>query len=216
MPGRPGRLVPSWADGLGNTRFPGKFRPRSAAVRQPGGSRVRQDPRLLRPRVAVRAALVRARDRRRGPSDRGVHTGLLPPGARSLPRGDSDGAVPRHAQEPEDSEAPGEVSGHQDQALHPTRLRSPRPEIQTEPRLIEPLDPRIGEIYLSREEIQGRVAELGGQIAADYAGREPVLVTVLKGAFIFLADLSRAIAATHTLDFVVLAAYDGALGGQTK
>ena len=57
---------------------------------------------------------------------------------------------------------------------------------------------------------------MGGQIAADYAGREPVLVTVLKGAFIFLADLSRAITETHALDFVVLAAYDGALGGQTK
>jgi hypoxanthine phosphoribosyltransferase len=60
------------------------------------------------------------------------------------------------------------------------------------------------------------VAELGAQIAADYAGREPVLVTVLKGAFIFLADLSRAIQAPHAIDFVVLAGYDGALGGRTK
>jgi hypoxanthine phosphoribosyltransferase len=60
------------------------------------------------------------------------------------------------------------------------------------------------------------VAELGAQIAADYMGREPVLVTVLKGAFIFLADLSRAIAEVHALDFVVLAGYDGGLGGRTK
>jgi hypoxanthine phosphoribosyltransferase len=60
------------------------------------------------------------------------------------------------------------------------------------------------------------VAELGAQIAADYAGREPVLVTVLKGAFIFLADLSRAIPVAHALDFVVLAGYEGALGGRTK
>jgi hypoxanthine phosphoribosyltransferase len=43
-----------------------------------------------------------------------------------------------------------------------------------------------------------------------------VLVTVLKGAFIFLADLSRAIQALHAIDFVVLAGYDGALGGRTK
>jgi hypoxanthine phosphoribosyltransferase len=57
---------------------------------------------------------------------------------------------------------------------------------------------------------------LGAQIAADYAGREPVVVTVLKGAFIFLADLSRAVQIPHALDFVVLAAYDGALGGRTK
>ena len=57
---------------------------------------------------------------------------------------------------------------------------------------------------------------MGAQIAADYAGREPILVTVLKGAFIFLADLSRSIQIPHELDFVVLAGYDGALGGQTK
>jgi hypoxanthine phosphoribosyltransferase len=60
------------------------------------------------------------------------------------------------------------------------------------------------------------VVELGAQITADYGGREPLLVTVHKGAFIFLADLSRAIPAPHTLDFVVLAGYDGALGGQSK
>jgi hypoxanthine phosphoribosyltransferase len=58
--------------------------------------------------------------------------------------------------------------------------------------------------------------ELGAQIAADYSGREPVLVTILKGAFIFLADLSRAVPVAHALDFVVLAGYDGALGGRTK
>ena len=41
-------------------------------------------------------------------------------------------------------------------------------------------------------------------------------MTVLKGAFIFLADLSRAMAMAHALDFVVLAGYDGALGGRKK
>jgi hypoxanthine phosphoribosyltransferase len=54
------------------------------------------------------------------------------------------------------------------------------------------------------------------QIAHDYAGREPIVVTVLKGAFIFLADLSRAMPLAHALDFVALAAYDGALGGRAK
>ena len=78
------------------------------------------------------------------------------------------------------------------------------------------MDSRIGEVYLSREEVRARVAELGAQIAADYAGREPVLVTILKGAFIFLADLSRSIPIPHALDFVVLAGYDGALGGQSR
>lgn len=58
--------------------------------------------------------------------------------------------------------------------------------------------------------------ELGAQIAADYGGREPILVTVLKGAFVFLADLSRAIEIPHALDFVILQGYDGALGGRTR
>ena len=78
------------------------------------------------------------------------------------------------------------------------------------------MDPRIGEVYLSRGVIRARVGELGAQIAADYAGREPVLVTILKGAFVFLADLSRAISLPHALDFVVLAGYEGALGGRSK
>jgi hypoxanthine phosphoribosyltransferase len=60
------------------------------------------------------------------------------------------------------------------------------------------------------------VRELGAQIVADYDGREPILITVLKGAFVFLADLSRAVSIPHALDFVVLAGYDGALGGRTR
>ena len=71
-------------------------------------------------------------------------------------------------------------------------------------------------MYLSRAELRGRVGELGAQIASDYEGREPVLVTILKGAFVFLADLSRALTIPHALDFVVLAGYEGALGGRSK
>ena len=71
-------------------------------------------------------------------------------------------------------------------------------------------------MYLSRAELRGRVGELGAQIASDYEGREPVLVTILKGAFVFLADLSRAVTIPHALDFVVLAGYEGALGGRSK
>ena len=71
-------------------------------------------------------------------------------------------------------------------------------------------------MYISEQEIRTRVAELGTQIAHDYAGRDLVLVTVLKGAFVFLADLSRAVPIHHALDFVVLAGYDGALGGRTR
>jgi hypoxanthine phosphoribosyltransferase len=57
------------------------------------------------------------------------------------------------------------------------------------------------------------VAELGREVAADYAGREPLLVAPLKSSVVFVADLSRALALPHALDFVELAAYaDGQTG----
>jgi hypoxanthine phosphoribosyltransferase len=54
------------------------------------------------------------------------------------------------------------------------------------------MDKRI-EVQISAEQIQARVRELGAQISAEYSGRELVLVGVLKGSWIFLADLARAI-----------------------
>ena len=51
--------------------------------------------------------------------------------------------------------------------------------------------------------------ELGAEIAADYVGREPVLVCALKASFMFLADLSRALPIVHRMDFVELAGYGG-------
>jgi hypoxanthine phosphoribosyltransferase len=79
-----------------------------------------------------------------------------------------------------------------------------------------PDEARPGEIYLSAGAIKARVAELGAQIASDYARRDLVLVTILKGAFVFAADLSRAIRIPHALDFLVLAGYDGRLGGRSR
>ena len=78
------------------------------------------------------------------------------------------------------------------------------------------MDERVGAVYLAAEEIAVRVGELGRQIAEDYAGREPVLVGLLKASFIFLADLSRAIPIVHGVDFVELAGYGGVeTGGHT-
>ena len=77
-------------------------------------------------------------------------------------------------------------------------------------------DPRVGELYLGAAEIAARVAELGVEIAADYEGREPLLVAPLKASFIFCADLSRAMPILHHLDFVELAGYDGGSGGSIK
>jgi hypoxanthine phosphoribosyltransferase len=82
-----------------------------------------------------------------------------------------------------------------------------------EPRMVTPAesltDERVGEIYLSREEIEARVEELGAEIAADYDGLEPILVASLKTAIVFVADLSRALPIVHNLDFIALAPYDG-------
>jgi len=55
--------------------------------------------------------------------------------------------------------------------------------------------------------IQRRVVELGAQIAADYAGLQPLLVGVLKGAFVFMADLVRAIDLPLEIDFMAVASY---------
>ena len=54
------------------------------------------------------------------------------------------------------------------------------------------MNPKPADILISEEDIAARVAEMAEQISADYAGKgEVVLIGVLKGAFIFLADLSR-------------------------
>jgi hypoxanthine phosphoribosyltransferase len=73
----------------------------------------------------------------------------------------------------------------------------------------------IGAVYLGREAIAARVAELGAEIARDYDGLNPLLVAPLKSSVVFLADLTRAIRIPHTLDVVELAPYtegrDGAV-----
>ena len=60
---------------------------------------------------------------------------------------------------------------------------------------------------ISREDIARRVAALAAQISRDYAGRDLVMVGVLKGAFIFLADLVRALPFPVEVDFVRLKSY---------
>jgi hypoxanthine phosphoribosyltransferase len=62
-------------------------------------------------------------------------------------------------------------------------------------------------VVLSEREIQERVLQLGATISTDYAGRDLVLVGVLKGAVIFLADLVRAIRIPLTFDFVGVSSY---------
>ena len=69
------------------------------------------------------------------------------------------------------------------------------------------LDPHIGETIVSTEALQSRVQELGEQISADYEGRAPLLVGILKGAFMFMADLARAIDLPVEFDFMAVSSY---------
>lgn len=69
------------------------------------------------------------------------------------------------------------------------------------------IDPDVEEILLSSEQVQARVAELGAQLAVDYARRDPVLVSVLKGSIIFLADLVRAMPIPLSIDLMEVSSY---------
>lgn len=68
----------------------------------------------------------------------------------------------------------------------------------------------IGEIYVTEEAIQTRVAELGAQITADCDGQTPLLVAILKGSVIFAADLMRAITGPVEIDFMAVSSYGDA------
>jgi hypoxanthine phosphoribosyltransferase len=66
----------------------------------------------------------------------------------------------------------------------------------------------IAKVLLTEAEIQGKVAELGAEIAGAYAEIErPVLVGVLKGCMMFIVDLARAIKLPITLDFIAVSSY---------
>ena len=71
-------------------------------------------------------------------------------------------------------------------------------------------DPGVGPVLLTADEIAGRVAALGKEITADYADRRPLLVGVLKGAFVFMADLARAIELPVEIDFMAVSSYGSA------
>jgi hypoxanthine phosphoribosyltransferase len=68
----------------------------------------------------------------------------------------------------------------------------------------------IERILLTHEQIQGRVAQLGAQVTSDYAGSDLLLVGVLKGAFVFMADLSRHVHLPMEFDFMAVSSYGAA------
>ena len=74
----------------------------------------------------------------------------------------------------------------------------------------------VGDVYLSRDAIAERVAELGQEIAAAYTSLDPILVAPLKSSVVFLADLTRALRIPHTLDVIELAPYTGGQDGAVR
>lgn len=72
------------------------------------------------------------------------------------------------------------------------------------------LDDDIERILFSEEQIAHRVAELGDQISRDYAGRRPLMVAVLRGAFVFMADLLRQVTVDAEVDFMAVSSYGNA------
>jgi hypoxanthine phosphoribosyltransferase len=70
--------------------------------------------------------------------------------------------------------------------------------------------PGLKRILIDTDELTGRVHDLGRQIAADYTGREPVLVGVLTGAVVFLSDLIRAIDGPLRCEFIGVSSYGAA------
>lgn len=71
-------------------------------------------------------------------------------------------------------------------------------------------DAAIGETLISTDQLEGRVRELGAEIDRDYQGREPVLVGVLKGAVMFIADLMRELTVPCEVDFMAVSSYGSA------
>ena len=68
----------------------------------------------------------------------------------------------------------------------------------------------IGEVLVSTEDLQRRVSELAAEINRDYAGRDLVLVGVLKGAVMFIADLMREVSVPCEVDFMAISSYGSA------
>jgi len=63
------------------------------------------------------------------------------------------------------------------------------------------------EVFITEEQLQKRVADLGAEISRDYEGRDLLMVAVLKGSVVFLADLMRCVTIPHSIDFMATSSY---------
>ena len=80
------------------------------------------------------------------------------------------------------------------------------------------LEQDIDRVLFTEEQLQARVAEIAAQIDRDYAGKQPLLVSVLRGSFVFMADLVRRITLPCTVDFMAVSSYGSGTtsSGQVK
>ena len=69
------------------------------------------------------------------------------------------------------------------------------------------LEQDIERVLFSEEELDKRVSEIAAEINRDYAGKEPMLISVLRGSFVFMADLTRKIEVPCTIDFMSVSSY---------
>jgi hypoxanthine phosphoribosyltransferase len=72
------------------------------------------------------------------------------------------------------------------------------------------LEKDLARILITREQLQDRITELGATISRDYAGKDLLLLCILKGGVLFLSDLVRAIHIPHAIDFMAISSYGGA------
>ena len=69
------------------------------------------------------------------------------------------------------------------------------------------LEKDIEKVLYTEEQLKARVKELGAQITADYAGKSPLIASVLRGSYVFMADLTRAIDLPISVDFMAVSSY---------
>jgi hypoxanthine phosphoribosyltransferase len=69
------------------------------------------------------------------------------------------------------------------------------------------LESAVGEVLIDAETLKARIAELGAEVSADYAGRDLLLIGVLKGAVFFMADLMRRLTIPCEVDFMAISSY---------
>ena len=72
------------------------------------------------------------------------------------------------------------------------------------------LEHAVGEVLIDESTLQARIVELGAEISSDYAGRDLLLVGVLKGAVFFMADLMRELQVPCEIDFMAISSYGAA------